>query len=248
MKGRSRWILVLSGAVLLAGAAAVQLLRNGRGEAGVTTASASEELRKEFQTSDQSEGIRYSGRDAKQRIAAMVTVRLDEFGAVDSALIDLALQRTDLLFDPDFDRWADYSQGRERVRGTGWTPPVGELRERWESQAASFADPVVRTEDIWVRAIDPTRPFPESQPGTVWVGPDFAVSAPVPGVAEFGPEAEGIEVLYPVTIRDGDGRSLDATVSIVLVRKSPGADWEEMTTYVYMGAEGFDRQLSMPPI
>ncbi len=200
----------------------------------------------EFTHTREAGGIRYAR--LQDTLPETIARKFAEASVSDPALADLATLRADLLFAPNFDRWAGHTSTSPRAEG--WTPPEGDLRARWERQAAAFANPIVHADGVHVRRVDPTRDFPELFPGTLCVGPDFAVSAPLPEPSEFvgNPRAEAIEVFFPVTIKDAGGQSVPATVSFVFVRAGPRSDWEELTAYVYMGAEGFGRALAMPPI
>lgn len=192
-------------------------------------------------------GTRYAAGGTKQRLEDAVAQAFADASMGDPGLVELALRRTDMLFAPDFDRWAAYSAQRPGV--SGWSAPSGEKRARWERQASAFANPVVDADRVRVERVDPSRASPEEAPGTLWVGPDVMVSAPLPRPAEFqGTNAKAVEVFVPATIKDGNGDEMSVTVSFVFVDRLDGRGWEELNAYVYIGGHGFSRPIPMPPI
>lgn len=209
------------------------------------------DYRPEFTNTKDSGGARYSRGETREKFRQAVgeQLALAGVGRAEQAQA-LLVRRADLLFDPDFDRWSAYTNSLERNTSAGWTAPTDPAyREDWERMASAYRDAVIDPQRIRVEPVDPNRSFPQLQPGTLCLRNNSKYSAPYPFAAPNGPnsQARGIEVFVPVTVRDGAGKPVNATISFVLVREHDHADWQEISAFVYLGAEGFGRPLSQPP-
>ncbi|HCT44813.1 MAG: hypothetical protein CMJ35_02865 [Phycisphaerae bacterium] len=209
------------------------------------------DYRQEFTNTRDGDGDRYSRAQTREDFRKAVDAKLAGAGVerAEQASALLAL-RADLLFDPDFERWSAYAGGLHRNARSGWVvPSEPDFRERWEMLAAAYRDPVIDTDRLWVEHIDPFRSFPETQPGTICMRNTSKYSAPYPFHVpeEDRAEAEGIEVFVPAQIRDMSGKPVNVTLSFVLVREQPRAEWKERDMFVYIGSEGFGRDLPQPP-
>lgn len=220
---------------------------------GLATSPPSEPLRPQFtNTNKELEGTRYLRDETRRAFQAAIGAKLASFAGIDRAAqaSGLLVQRAELIFDPDYERWSAYAGGLDRNARSGWVAPADPaFRERWETLSAAYRDPVIDPDNIWIESVDPFRDFPKTQPGTICLRNTSKYSAPYPFHvrAEDAAEAEAIEVFVPARIRDLSGKDLGVTISFVLVRERPGADWKEQSMFVYVGAEGFGRELSQPP-